>query len=121
MNWHTRRKESEKMAVFKVEAYVAKPEKHEEYMAIMKKWAAYIRKNKEKCKELKSWNLLSQMTGGNSGGYVEMSEFESLADYEEFMHRVFHGNDKLITAIVSGFTVCVVPGTYSMNIWNSVM
>jgi len=109
------------MAVFKVEAYVVKPEKLEEYRAIMKKWVAYVKKNEGKCKELKSWKLFSQMTGSNSGGYVEMGEFESLADYETFMHRIFHGNDKLITAIVSGFTACVVPGTYSVNIWNSVM
>jgi len=40
------------MAIFKVETYVIKPEKQEEYMAVVKKWAAYI-KNKEKCKELK--------------------------------------------------------------------
>jgi hypothetical protein len=30
------------------------------------------------------------MIGGNSGGYVEMGEFESLADFEKFMHRTFH-------------------------------
>ena len=61
------------------------------------------------------------MIGGNSGGYVEMSEFESLADFEKFMNRTFHGQKELITTIVSGFTTCVVPGTYSVNIWSSVM
>lgn len=109
------------MTVFRVETYVIKPEKQEKYMAIMKKWAAYIKKNKEKCKELKSWKLFSQMFGGNSGGYVEMGEFESLADSEKFMKRVFHGHDDLITTIVSEFTTCVVPGTYSVNMWNSVI
>jgi hypothetical protein len=109
------------MAVFRVETYVIKPEKQEDYMTIMKKWAAYVKKNKEKCKELKSWRLFSQMIGGNSGGYVEMGEFDSLAGFEKFMHRTFHGEDALITTIVSGFTACVVPGTYSVNIWNSVM
>jgi hypothetical protein len=119
--WYNGGKESGNMPVFKVETYVIKPEKREECGEIMKKWAAYIRKNKEKCKELKSWRLFSQMTGGNAGGYVEIGEFDNMADYEKFMHRIFHGNDKLIAAIVSGFTTCVVPGTYSMNIWNSVM
>jgi YesN/AraC family two-component response regulator len=109
------------MTIFRVETYVIKPEKQEEYMAIMKKWVAYIKKNKEKCQELKSWRLFSQMIGGNSGGYVEMGEFESLADFEKFMHRTFHGRKESITTIVSGFTNCVVPGTYSVNIWNSVM
>jgi len=78
------------MTIFRVETYVIKPEKQEEYMAIMKKWVAYIKKNKEKCQELKSWRLFSQMIGGNSVGYVEMGEFESLADFEKFMHRTFH-------------------------------
>jgi len=109
------------MTLFKVETYVIKPEKLDEYRTIMKKWVSYIKKNEEKCKELKSWKLFSQMTGDTSGGYVEMSEFESLADFEKFMHRIFHGNDKLIAMIVSGFTTCVLSGTYSMNIWNSVM
>jgi YesN/AraC family two-component response regulator len=109
------------MTLFQVETYVIKPEKQQEYRAIVKKWAAYIKENKEKCKEMKSWKLFSQMTGGSAGGYVEMGEFESLADYEKFTHRTFHGHDKFITAIVLGFTACVVPGTYSMNIWNSVM
>lgn len=109
------------MTVFNVETYVIKPEKQEECRSIMKKWAAYIKKNKEKCKELKSWKLLSQMIGGNSGGYVEMSEFESLADFEKFMHRTFHGQEEFTKKIMSEFTACVLPGTYSMNIWNSVM
>ncbi len=104
-----------------METYVIKPEKQGKYMAIMRKWGAYVKTNKEKCKELKSWKLFSQMIGGNTGGYVEMSGYESLADFEKFMKRIFHGQDASIAAIVSGFKTCVVPGTYSVNIWNSVM
>lgn len=37
------------MTIFKAETYVIKPEKQEEYMAVVKKWAKFI-KNKEKCK-----------------------------------------------------------------------
>jgi hypothetical protein len=109
------------MTVFHVETYVIKPEKQEQYMALMKKWAAYIKKNKEKCKEVKSWKLLSQMIGGNTGGYVEMGEFASLADYEKFIKKTFHGQEEFFKTIASGFTSCVVPGTYSMNVWNSIM
>jgi hypothetical protein len=47
------------MTVFKVETYVVKPEKHKEYLTLVKEWVAYI-ENKEKCKELKSWKLFSQ-------------------------------------------------------------
>jgi hypothetical protein len=103
LKWHSRTKESDRMTVFRVETYVVKPEKQEEYMVIMKKWAVYIKKNKEKCKELKSWKLFSQMIGGNSAGCVEMAEFESLAEFEKFMHGTFHGKEE-ITTIVSAFT-----------------
>src|SRR3990170_7192714 len=103
------------MTVFEVGTYVIKPEKREEYMAIIKKWAAYIKKNREKCKELKSWKLFAQMLGGNSGGYVEMGEFESLADFEKFINRI-EQDKELNTTIMSGFMNCIVPGTYSMNI-----
>jgi hypothetical protein len=109
------------MTVFRVEKYVVRPEKHEEYVAIMKKWVDYIKKNKETCKELRSWKLFSQAIGGNVGEYIEMWELETLADYEKFMHSVFHGQDESIAKIVSGFTTCTVPGTNSVSIWNSVM
>ena len=109
------------MTVFKVETYIIKPDKKEEYMAIIKKWAAYIKKNKEKCKELKSWKLFSQMIGGNIGGYVELGKFENLAEYEKFINRI-EQDEEFITTIASPFfNNCLVPATYSLNIWNSVM
>jgi hypothetical protein len=112
-------KGGDRMTVFKVERYVIKPEKIEEYMAIIKKWEAYIRKNKEKCKELKSWKLFCQMIGDNIGGYIEMWELESLADYEKLMNRIMQ--DKEFQTMSSPFSRdCLVPATYSVNIWNSV-
>jgi hypothetical protein len=109
------------MTIFRIEKYIVRPEKHEEYVAIMKKWADYVMKNKEKCKELRSWKLFSQTIGGNVGEYIEMWELESLADYEKFMHKTFHGGDESVAKIVSGFTTCTVPGSNSVSIWNSVM
>jgi hypothetical protein len=109
------------VAIFRIESYVVKPEKQDEYISTMKKWMTYIKQNKEKCKELKSWKLFSQTIEDNVGEYIEMWELESLADYEKFMHKTFHGQDESITKIVSSFTTCVVPGTNSVSIWSSVM
>ena len=109
------------LAIFRIESYVVKPEKREDYMSIMKKWTVYIKKNEEKCTELKSWKLFSRTIGDNVGEFIEMWELESLADYEKFMHKTFHGGDESIAKIVSGFTTCTVPGTNSVSIWNSVM
>lgn len=108
------------MTVFKVEEYAIKPEKSEEFHAIIKKWTTYVKKNKEKCKELKSWKLFSPMIGDNIGGFIEMWELESLADYEKLMNRIMQ--DKGFQALaLSFFKDCVVPGTYSASVWNSVV
>jgi hypothetical protein len=111
------KKGGERMTVFKVETYVVKPEKQEEYMALVGKWVRYI-KNKEKCKELKSWKLFSQTIVGTSGLYMEMGEFESLADYEKMMNRIMQ--DKELQTIFSSFYDCVVPATDTISIWNAV-
>ncbi|HVP17033.1 MAG TPA: hypothetical protein VMT42_06675 [candidate division Zixibacteria bacterium] len=105
------------MTIFKVETYIIKPEKQEEYMALVKKWTAYM-KNKEKCKELKSWKLFSQMIGGTTGAYFEMGEFENLADFEKLMDRI--EKDKEFQTIMSSWNSSVVLGTYSISIWKSV-
>jgi hypothetical protein len=108
------------MTIFKVETYVIKPEKGEEYHTIVKKWSAYMKKNKEKCKELKSWRLFSQTIGDNIGAYIEMWEIESLADYEKLMNRIMR-DEEFLTLSRPFFRDCLVPGTYSVSIWNSVM
>jgi len=107
------------MTVFRVERYFIKPEKSEEYHAIIKKWTAYIKKNKEKCRELKSWKLFSQTIGDNVGEFVEMWELESLADCEKLVNKMMQ--DKEFQAVASQFYKdCLVPATYSVNIWNSI-
>ena len=107
------------MTIYRIETYVIKPEKHNEYRAIMKKWLEYIKKHKQKCRELKSWKLFSRLIGDQIGGYVEMWELDSLADYEKLMNRIMQ--DKEFQEIISEFsTKCLVPATYTANVWNSV-
>jgi len=99
------------MAAFKVETYVIKPEKQEEHMALVKKFVALKEKNPQKSKELKSWKLFAQKFGGNNcGGYVEMSEFENLADVEKFSNRMMQDKE-FMTTIVSSFISCTVPAS----------
>jgi len=107
------------MTVFMVETYVVKPEKQEEFMAMIKKWVAETKKNKEKYKELKSYKLFAQMFGGSRLGYSEMWEFENLADLEKLLNRLMQ--DKEFQRILSEFVSQIVPATWSINIWNSVM
>jgi len=102
-----------------VETYVVKPEKQEEFMAMIKKWVAETKKNKEKYKELKSYKLFAQMFGDNRLGYSEMWEFENLANLEKLLNRLMQ--DKEFQKILSEFVSQIVPDTWSIKIWNLVV
>ena len=103
------------MPVFLVETYVIKPEKQAEFTAYKKKWKKFFAKW---LKELKSYKMFSQLFGGSYGGYVEMWEFENIANLEKFFVRVMKSD--YVTKLQPEFLALVVPGAYSMNIWNPV-
>jgi hypothetical protein len=105
----------DRMSIFMVETYVIKPEKQAEFTAYKKKWKKFFAKW---LKELKSYKMFAQLFGGNYGGYVEMWEFESMADCEKFFNRVMHSD--YTTKLQPEFLALVVPGAYSMSIWNPV-
>jgi hypothetical protein len=48
-----------------------------------------------------------------------MGEFENLANFEKLMDRI-EQDKEFIETIMSPWMSCIVPGTYSMNIWKSV-
>jgi hypothetical protein len=110
------------MTVFAVETYVTKPDKQAEFTAYKKKWKkffAYKEGHLQSFKEVKYYKMLSQMRGGNWDGYVEMWEFENLADLEKFNNKIMKSD--YMTKLYPEFASLVVPGTRSMNIWNSVI
>ena len=59
------------------------------------------------------------MFGGISGGYIEMNEFDNMADAEKYMTRVF--KDKVFMKLYQEAKLLLVPATYSLNVWNAVM
>ena len=107
------------MTVWMVDSYVVKPDKLGEFTALLKKLEVFIKKRKDLFKEAKSHKFFSQLLGGTWGGYVEMYEFENLADFEKCFGRVMHDKE-FMTKIYAEFSSCVVPGSESANIWNSV-
>jgi hypothetical protein len=107
--------EADRMSVFLVETYVIKPDKQAEFTAYKKKWKKFFAKW---LKELKSYKMLTQLFGGNYGGYVEMWEFEDMANLEQFYGRVMHSDYP--TKLQPEFLSLLVPGAYSMSIWNPV-
>ena len=75
------------MTVFIVETYVVKPQKQEELVSLLKRIAEYKKENPEKFKEMRSKKIFSQMFGGISGQFIEMIEFDSLAEAEKYVAR----------------------------------
>lgn len=107
------------MTVFIVETYVVKPEKQEEFISLLKKILKYKKANPERFKEMKSKKIFSQMFGGSSGGYIELNEFDTLADAERYMTRTL--KDEGFRKLYQEAKLLLVPATYSENVWEFVM
>jgi hypothetical protein len=108
------------MAVFIVETYVIKPEKQAEFTAYKRKWKKFFtfKEKPQLFKEVKSQKMFTQVFGGNSNGYVEIWEFDNLADLEKFFNRLMKSD--YATKLAPEFASLIVPATRSMSIWNSV-
>ena len=106
------------MAVFMVDTYIAIPEKLGEFTLALKKYEKWIKEHPELFKEMKSRKVFSHMLGGNWGGYVEMWEFENLADFEKCFNKIVESD--YMTTIYPELNALIIPGTDSLSIWNSV-
>jgi len=106
------------MTIFVVETYVVKPGKQGELMLLLQRMREYKKKNPEGFKEMKSKRIFSQMFGGVSGGYVELNEFDSLADAEKYITRT--DKDEGFMKLLQEALQFIVPATYSLNVWKAV-
>jgi len=107
------------MTIFLVETYVIKPERQADFTAYKKKESQWMKKHPEMFKEVKSYKMFTQLFGGNWGGYVEMWEFENLADFEKCNNRQMQ-SDYIMTKLYPELASLVVPATYSLSVWNPV-
>jgi len=106
------------LPVFVVETYVVKPGKQGELMSLLQRMREYKKENPEQFREMKSKRIFSQMFGGISGGYVELNEFNSMADAEKYMARMF--KDEGFMKLYQEAIQLIVPATYSLNVWKAV-
>lgn len=102
-----------------VDTYMVKPEKQEDFMQLIQRFLKYRKDNPEKFKEAKSWKLFVQMFGGITHAYIEMWEFDSLADAEKCFERM--RKDERFTKMVQEFMLFIDPATRTMNLWSAVM
>jgi hypothetical protein len=107
------------MTVMYVETYVMKPDKLGEFAVFAKNFDAFMKKRSDLTKGMKSFKRFSHMFGGSWGGYVDMIEFENLADLEKVFNKVI-SDKEFMTRIYPTFASLIVPGTDSISIWNSV-
>jgi len=107
------------MTVFIVETYVVNPEKEKEFMSVLKKILDHKKKNPGRFKEMKSKKIFSQMFGDVTGKYIEMNEFDSLADAERYLARA--SKDQEFMKLYENAKLLLVPATYSETVWTSVM
>ena len=108
------------MSVFLVSTYVVKPDKLEEYKEMYRRWLEYKKENPEEAKGLepKSKRVFTQTFGDIYGKYMEIYEFDSMADYERFEERA--SKNKEFSEIFGNQMHCFVPDTVSNSIWNPV-
>ena len=106
------------MSVFIVETYVVKPGKQGEFLSMLQRIRKYKKENPEKFKEMKSKKIFSQMFGGISGGYIEMIEFDNMADAEKYMTR--EEEDEGFMKLYQEAKLLLVPATYSLKVWKAV-
>lgn len=107
------------MSVFVVLRYVVKSEKQTEFESLTKKYLEYL-KDPEKSKELKSWKLFVQLLGGIANTYIEMMEFDSMADVEKWNTRMMN-DEEFLKSVYQEFMLIIEPTTYSRNVWNLVI
>ena len=106
------------MTIFMVETYVVKPDKQQEFMEFAKKYIEWKEKHPALFKEVKSYKMFAQMLGGNFGGFVEMWEFEDLANGEKCMNRMMQDKE-FMTKLYLEYVNLIVPATHLISIWNS--
>jgi len=98
---------------------VVKPEKQAEFNSLLQRFLQYTKENPELFKEMKSLKLFTQTFGSISGAYVEMVEFDSLADHEKF-HAKSKKDERYMKLYQEAMTL-IDTATFSMSAWEPVV
>jgi len=106
------------MSITMVETYVVRAEKSTEFTTLLNEFLEFKKAHPQLFKGVKSWKLYKQDYGRPAGMYVEMWEYENLAQVEETNRRIF--SDERMKKMNAAFHKLVVPATFSASIWNRV-
>jgi hypothetical protein len=106
------------MSIIMVETYVVHAEKSMEFTTLLHEFLKFKKAHPQLFKGVKSWKLCKQDYGQPAGMYIEMWEYENLAQLEEIDKRIF--SDKGVKKISAAFHKLVEPATFSVSIWSKV-
>jgi hypothetical protein len=106
------------MSIFVVETYVVKAEKRAEFTPLLNKFLKFKKSHSKLFSGVKSWKLYKQDFGAVAGMYVEVWEYENMAEMEKINRRIFE--DAGMKKIQSAFLQLIEPATFSINIWSQV-
>ncbi len=106
------------MSIFVVETYVVKAEKKAEFTPLLNEFVKYKQDHAQLFDGVISWKLFKQTYGSPTGMYIEIWEYENLAESEKINKRIF--DDEGMKKIQSAFHLLIEPATFSANIWSPV-
>lgn len=106
------------MSVVLVETYVARAEKLTEFTTLLDEFLKFKEAHQQLFDGAKSSRLYKQDYGQPAGMYIEMWEYENLAQLEEIDRRIF--SDEGMKKISTAFHKLVEPATFSATIWSKV-
>ena len=106
------------MSIFRVETYVVKSEKKDEFTAAMNQYLRFRETHPDLFRSLKSWRILRQEYGAVTGMYMEIAEFDSPAELETTVNKVHQ--DEEMKKISRRFYEIIDSATLSDSIWSPV-
>jgi hypothetical protein len=106
------------MSIIMVETYVVHAEKSTEFTTLLNEFLKFKQAHPQLFKGVRSWKLYKQEYGQPAGMYIEMWEYENLAQLEETNSRIF--SDEGMKKISTAFHKLVEPATFSAAIWSEV-
>jgi hypothetical protein len=106
------------MSIIMVETYVVHAEKSMEFTTLLDEFLKFKEAHPQLFKGVKSWKLYKQDYGQPAGMYIEMWEYENLAQLEEIDKRIF--SDEGMKKISTAFHKLVEPARFSASIWSKV-
>jgi hypothetical protein len=106
------------VSVVLTETYVVKTDMQAEFTRQLDQFLKFKTEHPQLFAGLRSWKLYKQEIGQQAGAYIEMWEYESLAEMEQVNARIF--GDKGMKAIQMAFNGLVEPATFCTSVWRPV-